>query len=316
MQTNPAEVSQDFLVALCGCSSRSVIVNGKTHVGLALLVWCLVHTSTLAETNVQADVVYGHKAGMALTFDVLQPDEPNGSGVLFIVSGGWVSRWMPPEQEIAFLRPLLDRGYTVFAVRHGSSPKFVIPEIVPDVRRAVRFIRLHANDWGVDPNHLAASGWSAGGHLALMLGTTGDDGDPDSRDPVERTSSRVQAVVAYFPPTDLRPYVSDDEFPTRFPALKFDVERAAEFSPLLQVSSDDAPALLIHGDQDTLVPLWHSQKMAEALRGVGVETRLIVIEGAGHGFTGDAADRAVAAWLEWLDSHLTARAAKPQTAAP
>ncbi|GIW99721.1 MAG: hypothetical protein KatS3mg111_3054 [Pirellulaceae bacterium] len=278
-------------------------IRGTVLVALSTIL-CCVQLRGRAQTTVQADVVYGHKAGMALTFDVLQPDDANGAGVLFIVSGGWVSRWMPPEQEIDFLRPLLDRGYTVFAVRHGSSPKFVIPEIVPDVRRAVRFIRLHAQQWGVDPNRLGASGWSAGGHLALMLGTTGDDGDPNSTDPVEGTSSRVQAVVAYFPPTDLRPYVQDDEFPRRFPALKFEVEKAPDFSPLLQVSADDAPALLIHGDQDTLVPLWHSEKMVKALETAGVETRLLVIAGAGHGFAGEAADRALAAWLEWFDEHL------------
>ncbi len=274
---------------------------------VGVLVGCLCGAVVQAETGVQPDVVYGHKAGMALTFDVLKPKDPNGAGVLFIVSGGWVSQWMPPEREAAFLKPLLDHGYTVFAVRHGSSPKFVIPEIVPDVRRAVRFIRLHAQDWNVDPQRLGVSGWSAGGHLSLMLGTTGDDGDPQNPDPVLRTSSRVQAVVAYFPPTDLRPYVRDDDLPTRFPALKFDVEKADDFSPLLQVSSDDAPVLLIHGDRDELVPLWHSEKIAEAFRAVGVETKLVVIEGAGHGFTGEGAVRAMEAWLDWLATHLTAQ---------
>jgi acetyl esterase/lipase len=92
---------------------------------------------------------------------VFQPEKPNGAGVLFMVSGGWYSRWHPPEQSAQFLKPLLDANFTVFAVRHGSSPKYVIPEILGDVRRSVRFIRLHADRFGVDPERLGVTGGSA-----------------------------------------------------------------------------------------------------------------------------------------------------------
>src|SRR5688572_6227881 len=99
--------------------------------------------------TVTADVVYGHKDGMALTFDVFTPARPNGAAVLHIVSGGWVSRWSPPAQVPpniqGFYQPLFEKGFTVFAVRHGSSPRYVIPEIVPDLHRAVRFIRMTAS---------------------------------------------------------------------------------------------------------------------------------------------------------------------------
>ncbi len=85
--------------------------------------------------DISPDVVYGHKLGLAMTYDVFRPSQdPNGAGVLFMVSGGWYSRWVPPAQLTGLLRPLLDRGFTVFAVRHGSSPKFSIPEAVSDVR--------------------------------------------------------------------------------------------------------------------------------------------------------------------------------------
>ena len=141
--------------------------------------------------------------GMALTFDVLKPATANGAGVLFMVSGGWVSSWSPPEQTATRFEALLDGGFTVFAVRHGSSPLFKVPDAVDDVRRATRYIKANAREWGVDPDRLGVFGGSAGGHLSLMLGTTGDAGDPAASDPVLRESSKVAAVVAYFPPVDL-----------------------------------------------------------------------------------------------------------------
>ena len=88
------------------------------------------------EVTITPDVVYGHKYGLATTFDVFQPTEgSNGAAVLFMVSGGWYSSWSPPERTQNLFRPLTDRGFTVFAVRHGSSPKFSIAEAVADVDR-------------------------------------------------------------------------------------------------------------------------------------------------------------------------------------
>lgn len=159
-----------------------------------------------SEVEVTPDVVYGHKYGMALTFDVLRPTDPNGAGVLRMESGGWRSVWRPTDESVERYRVLLDQGFTVFAVRHGSRPKFVIGEIVPDVRRAIRFIRLHARDFGVDASRLGVWGGSAGGHLSLMLGTVSDNGDPSTEDPVLRMHDRVAAVVAYCPPVDLRQF--------------------------------------------------------------------------------------------------------------
>src|SRR6056297_214719 len=90
-----------------------------------------------SSVQIQADVVYGHKDGLALTMDVFQPEtEPNGAAILFMVSGGWFSRWSPPATMQSLFQPYLDRGYTMMAVRHGSSPRYSIPEVVSDVRRA------------------------------------------------------------------------------------------------------------------------------------------------------------------------------------
>ncbi|HVT27504.1 MAG TPA: alpha/beta hydrolase [Lacipirellulaceae bacterium] len=284
------------------------------------LVVCLIcigvtrPTTALGESalKITPDVVYGHKAGMALTFDVIHPKKPNGAGILMMMSGGWFSMWVPPASFIDpkapgyellkhFAEPA-ERGYTVFIVRHGSAPQFKVPEAVADVRRAVRFIRLNAAKFGIDPNRIGVCGGSAGGHLSLMLGTAGDDGEKDAKDPVDRTSDRVQAVVAYFPPVDMREWVG--KMTDRFPALAFDPKLSESISPLLHVSPDDPPTLLIHGDKDTLVKLDNSERMMAAFKREKVLCDLIVMKGAGHGFSGKAADDASQALIAWFDKYL------------
>lgn len=280
---------------------------------LACLLICLASSSALRAAEpvkIIPDVVYGHKFGMALTFDVFQPQAgANGAGVLFMVSGGWYSTWQPPEKSQGMFQALTDKGFTVFAVRHGSSPKFGIPEAVEDVRRAVRYIRGDAAHYGVDPQRLGVYGYSAGGHLSLMLGTASDEGNAQAEDPVLRTGDRVQAVVAVVAPTDLRIMVwpAPDHLPAydRFPALDLPVEEAARVSPLLHVTADDAPTLLIAGDADELVPVQHSRNIQAAFQDKGVTSQLLEIAGAGHGFGGEDATRATAALVAWFEKHLT-----------
>ncbi len=252
-----------------------------------------------AKVAITPDVVYGHKDGLALTFDVFQPKEnAKGIGLLFMVSGGWVSMWTEPTKLQPMFQPLLEAGYTVFAVRHGSSPRYLIPEITVDVREALKFIHSHAADYKVDPDKLGVFGFSAGGHLSLVLGTM-------TNDKKAADAPHVAAVVAVFPPTDLVPYV-DLKNPLReqFPALKFDPEKAPEYSPLMHVTADDAPTLLVHGDKDELVPIWHSQKIAAAFADAKVPAELITIEGAGHGFNADGNKRMVKGMVDWFDQYL------------
>jgi acetyl esterase/lipase len=279
----------------------------------ALLIALATRAAFPDDVKIERDVVYGHKDGMALTFDVLTPASANGAAILHIQSGGWYSRWAPPEQLIPMEKPFLDAGYVVFIVRHGSAPRYQTPDAVADVRRSVRFIRLHAEDYGVDPERLGATGGSAGGHLTLMLATTGDDGDNGdaaSADPVLKASSRIAAGVAIFPPTDLRGWTTSPPaeiaaIPALGPPLDFDASLEADVSPILHVSKDDAPVLLIHGDQDKLVPIEHSRKILPVLQKSEVESELITIEGAGHGFSREQnVERVLPAMLKWFDEHL------------
>ena len=277
--------------------------------GLLLVGPVAVHAQ---QVSVTPDVVYGHKYGMALTFDVFTPVNANGAAVLNVVSSGWRSAWRPHELSQRRYQPLLDEGFTVFAVRHGSSPKFLIPEIVPDLRRAVRYIRLNARQLGVYPSRLGVWGSSAGGHLSLILGTTSDGGDPSAEDPVLRVDDRVNAIVAYYPPVDLRaPARRDNPEITveRFPALGYDLSQAPLYSPILHVSVDDPPTLLIHGDADGLVVVANSHEMYAALQVSGVESKLLIIPGADHGFRGTDAVLAATAMVDWFVQHLVTRSA-------
>ncbi|MFO0954676.1 MAG: alpha/beta hydrolase, partial [Isosphaeraceae bacterium] len=99
------------------------------------------------------DVVYGRKFGTALTMDVFTPRRgANGAGIVLVVSGGFFSSHEAINPT--FVEPLTRRGYTVFAVVHGSQPRYTVDAIITDLARAVRFIRHHAADFGVDPERI------------------------------------------------------------------------------------------------------------------------------------------------------------------
>ena len=285
------------------CTSRMLCRGMLLIITSTLLTLvCSAQPETSPDVDIRADVIYGHKAGMALTYDVLTPQEMNGATVLFMISGGWFSRWRPAEQFVGWVDFLLDEGFTVIAVRHGSAPWFKVPEAVADVRRAVRHVRFHAEDYGIDPNRIGVMGGSAGGHLSLMLGLASDAGNPESEDPIAQTTNEIAAVVAYFPPTDLRGLAGPDD---RFPALDFPAEQEADISPINFVSEDDPPVLLIHGDQDRLVPISNSHNLKTAMDKLALNVELLTIEGAAHGFRGDDQIRVREATKDFFLENLT-----------
>jgi acetyl esterase/lipase len=286
-------------------------------------------TPLQAEPNYsrQADVIYGRKFGLALTMDVLRPKQnANGLGVIFVMSGGWFSN--PPGGKLAgWAAPLVDAGYTIFQVVHGSQPKFTNLDATEDVLRAVRFIRANASNYGVNPDRLGITGGSAGGHLSLMAGTLGKDGDPKAKDPSERVSSRVQAVACFFPPTDFLNYGKPGEdaigrgilanFAAAFEYREFDgakkkfvtitddaryVELGRKASPAYHVTAQSAPALIVHGDKDLLVPLQQGELMVEKLKAAGVDAELVVEPGAAHGWPN--MEKHGPQFVAWFDKHL------------
>lgn len=274
------------------------------------------------------DVVYGHKFGVGLIMDVFTPKaHANGAAVIWVISGGWFSA---PEmiggENPPVAAELTKRGYVVFAVMHGSQPKYTIPEILLDMNRSVRFIRYHAKDYKIDTNRIGITGGSAGGHLSLMQGTAGDDGDAKAPDPVDRVSSRVQAVACFFPPTDFLNYGSPGEnavtgilkgFKAPFDFHEFDpktktFERVTDqekildiekkISPIYHVNASNPPTLILHGDKDNLVPIQQSESFLARMKEFSIPCKLIVHPNGGHGWAG--MDKDVPTIADWFDQYI------------
>ena len=263
------------------------------------------------------DVIYGRADGTSLTLDVFKPQRPKGVGVIYVVSGGWYSS--PEFIGLKVMQPLLDHGYTVFAVVHGSNPRYRIPEIVPQMERAVRFIRHHAADYAIDPARLGVAGGSAGGHLSLMLLTRGGPGKADAKDPIDRGSSAVQAAACFFPPTDFLNYGKPGEtalgegilkdFKSAFGEVPQEPEAKRRFgesiSPAYHVRAGIGPMFLLVGDQDRLVPMQQSELFLERVKAVGGTGDLEVRPGQGHGWKDWEND--VERFAVWFDKHLAAK---------
>ena len=252
----------------------------------------------------QNDVIYGRKSDMALTLDAFVPAKQNGAAIVHLANGGWHKAHGDPEN----FAELLKRGYTVFRVFIAGEPKFTVLEQAPDVARAVRFIRFHAKDYNIDPQRIGIEGASSGGHMSLLHAMSGDDGNPQAADPIDRTSSRVQAAAVFFPLTDLLNYGASgavqggDLGPLKHHRASFDFvefdpsirayvkvtddakrrELLKQASPITHVTKDSPPTLMIHGDRDEVVPLQQSEVLAARLKEVGVPAKLVVRKDGGH----------------------------------
>jgi acetyl esterase/lipase len=273
-------------------------------------VWLYFHP----RITVDGAVVYGHRQGQDLTMDVLRPANPNGIGIVLMASGGWKSTPGSFRQWLA--APLLRRGYTVFAVYHIAQPQATVMEITDEVNRAVRFIRLNATKYGIDPKRLGVTGGSSGGHLSLMLATRGGPGDPNASDPVDRESSAVQAVAIFYPVTDLLNLGKSTENlgdggPPRSFVKAFGpttTNLAAwkvighEMSPIFYVSSNLPPSLIYHGDADTLVPLDQSERFQAEARKLGRTVEIVVHPGGKHGWLSMPFD--LRQFANWFDRYL------------
>lgn len=273
-------------------------------------IWIYFHPHFERTTG----LVYGKRQGKDLTLDVVRPSQPNGIGVLLMVSGGWKSG--PGSFRPWMIATLLRRGYTVFAVSHISQPESTIMAITEDVNRAVRYVRYHARDYGVDPTRLGVTGGSSGGHLSLMLATRGGPGTTNPADPIDGESSAVQAVAIFYPVTDLlnlgksSENLGDGGPPKSFvkgfgpDATNLAVWKVIghELSPIFYVNSNLPPTLIYHGDADTLVPLDQSERFQAEARKSGRTVKLVVHQGGKHGWLSMLWD--IRRFADWFDKYL------------
>lgn len=269
------------------------------------------------------DIRFTETADGPLVLDVYRPGTPASAKlpvVLYTFGGGWIIGSRHQVGQYGYIR-LVEKGYAVVAADYRYSTTATFPAQIHDVKAALRWIRANADDYGFDPERIAILGPSAGGHLAALAGTSGDvaslDGDLRSWTPSERAlSTRVQAVVDFFGPTDLTVYREQhrknglgaastiDYFLDPFigPAGAEDRDRATLANPIHYATADDPPFLIIHGDADPVVPYQQSVMLRDALVRVGVDVTFRTIENGDHGrmpiYTSQELLDDIAVWLD------------------
>ena len=270
------------------------------------------------------DLEYARRGNQSLKLDLYLPD---GQGpfplIIWIHGGGWTSG----DKDLSSNGPQVrqtTRGYAVASIDYRLSHQAKFPAQIEDCKAAVRWLRAHAGQFSLDPARIAVWGASAGGHLAALLGTSGDVRELEGSAGNLDFSSRVQAVVDWFGPTDLLRMV-DDSLP--FPcniinhdspfspeslligcAIQTCPDKTERANPIRYVSADDPPFLIMHGARDCLVGPPQSQRLGDSLAAVGAQVSLKFIAGAGHGGSefDDAENRKLVE--DFLDQHLSEEA--------
>ena len=262
--------------------------------------------------RVAPNVTYHTVDGVELKMDVyarrdVQTPQPT---LVFMHGGFWVAG--NKEGSLLSLIPWLEMGWNVVNVEYRLGPEFLAPAAVQDVFCALRFVASSADQYNVDVDRLVASGQSAGGHLALVLGMMPDSAGFADTCPGEATP-RVAAVVNWFGVTDV-PDVIDGPNRAEAAARWFGdmpdrIELARRLSPLTYVREGLPPVLTIHGDADNVVPYDEGARLHAALDDIGTPNRLLTIPGGGHGRFSDEQQReAFVTIREFLETHrLTGR---------
>ena len=276
-------------------------------------------TSKAAPAIVEENVVYGRAGEEDLLLDLARPD---GDGpfpaIVFIHGGGWyLGHRKDYRTEI---EEAAERGYVAVSVgyrlmtfdenqKETTSARTIFPAQIHDVKEAIRWLRAHADTYHVDAERIGITGQSAGGHLSLLAGLTDAQSQLEGSGGHADQSSRVQAVVNVFGPTDLEACHRTSSVAWIFrlftggtPDEVAGVYRSA--SPVTHVSEDDPPVLTLHGDEDRAVPPDQATRMDEAMKAAGASHTLIMLQGEGHGFGGEARQRATDAMWAFFDEHL------------
>jgi acetyl esterase/lipase len=244
-----------------------------------------------AQITLQTAITYAEPGGSSLKLDMAMPKEHNrlSPAVVALYGGGWISGSRSGMRGL--IEHLAAQGYVAVAPSYRLAPEHPFPAAVADVRECVRWLRRHAKEYHIDPDRIGAVGFSAGGHLACMLGVTSAEdnfGNDDFAN--DEISPRVQAVVNFFGPGDLASDEWSDLAVRKYliPFLGGTAEGRPEAyrkaSPVTYISPDDPPILTFQGDQDRTVPMSFAVALHKKLRQAGVPNELVIVEGEGHGW--------------------------------
>jgi acetyl esterase/lipase len=238
-----------------------------------------------------ADLEYAQAGGEPLKLDLYQPSAPHAPLVVWLHGG----RWEVGSKERMPLGALVERGYAVASLDFRPASRARFPGQVHDVKAALRFLRARASDYGYDATRIGILGESSGGHLAALVGTT--NGHKELEGTLGQhlgVSSEVHAIVSYFGASDLvtilaqsTPYglgIREPALKSLLGALPNENEALARLaSPVFHVDAHDPPLLLLHGDQDPQMPINQSHELEGAYERAGLNAKLVVVHGAGHG---------------------------------
>jgi acetyl esterase/lipase len=252
------------------------------------------------------NVQFGTGGGRPLHMDILRPRTRRAAQepVLVWVHGGWWRRgasWPAPGH----LAALVEQDYFVCSVEYRLSDEAKFPAQIEDVKCAIRYLRAHAARYGIDPNRIGVWGASAGGHLAALAGTAGDVPQLEGSGGWQDQSSRVQAAVDWYGPTDIADgdaHAAPDSHGSLLIGgpVHENLEQAARVNPAAYISSNTPPILIMHGTEDTAVLPSQSKLLYAALQKANVPSELVMVPGKGHEALGEDALEKVHAFLARL----------------
>jgi len=274
-----------------------------------MLLLLLAAQSRNSAIAVERDLVYGRVGTWELKLDLAAPKAGGPfPAIVFLHGEGW--RAGNRRQMGHFIEGVARMGWVGVTVEYRLVPKARFPAQVEDCKAAVRWMRANAATYRIREDRIGVVGFSAGGHLASMLGVTGERDGLEGAAGNAGESSRVQAVVSFFGPEDFttRDWPPDLEREVIVPFLggsfaeRPDLYRKA--SPVSYVTGDAPPFLLFHGRKDELVPVDQSIRLAEKLKNAGVPARLVILEGEKHGFTDAGNEASMKTMMEFLTERL------------
>ncbi len=287
-------------------------VSGGVVLGLLVLTTVRA-AEPPANVVFHRDITYGTVDNVDLKLNLAMPKNSTGNlpCIVVIHGGAWRAGDRAAHDDLTW--KFAQRGYVSATIGYRFCPKFIFPAQVQDVKCAIRFLRANAPKYHIDRNRFGAVGFSAGAHLSMMLGTMDNDDGLNDTGGSPGQSSKVQAVVSFFGPTDMRatfppasvPLLRD--FIGGTPAEKPDAHRLA--SPVNYVTPGDAPMLLLQGTKDPLVPHAQAILMLEAMTKAGVPGRVELLAGASHGWGGTELNRTILAMNAFFDEHLITKPA-------